>query len=353
MHMKMSAVSNPDTVDWATNDLERVEVCPVCSSPDRQLLIGKLRDRIFYCAPGEWDLQDCARCHTGYLDPRPTPQSIHRAYENYYTHDHVTSQPAEQLGGFRKWQRMLANGYKNSRFGTRLEPASSLGPLVAFLLPVQRAILDRQFRELKRGFRGRVLDVGCGDASFLESARDMGWHAVGTDFDPVVVENARKRGLEVQLGTLDAVVGPFDAITMCHVIEHLHDPVAELRRCYDLLAPGGTVWIETPSIAALGLKRFGPDWRGLEPPRHLVLFNRGSLKTAFHKAGFTDVADVRQPNSVLGMWMMSTRIRDGVGPSSNRPLSRALRCEIAVVKLVEWLWKPRREFLCMIARKPE
>ncbi len=341
-----------NTADWPKSDLEFVGACPICGNSGRKLLIGGLRDRIFNCAPGTWDIQECTECQTGYLDPRPTPESIHRAYENYYTHKHLGPRPAEELNGLRKWQRLLANGYKNSRFGTRLKPASRLGPFVTFFLPVQKAILDRQFRQLKPGVNGRVLDVGCGDGSFLESAQAMGWRAVGTDFDPAAVQNARSRGLDARLGTLSDVEGPFDFITMCHVIEHLHDPLGELRLCYELLAPGGTIWIETPSVQALGLKRFGLNWRGLEPPRHLVLFNGLSLKASLAKAGFSRAADVRQANSVLGMWMMSSRIRDGLDPSSDRPLSPGLRLEIAAVKVIEWLWKPSREFLCIVARKP-
>src|SRR5215208_1105797 len=336
------------SIEWPVDGIERLDACPVCGAPERTLWYRGLTDRIFNVAPGAWDLERCNSCGTGYLDPRPTLETIHIAYRDYHTHKEQERVPTSELRGLRWLQRVLANGYKNWKFGTDLQPSSRLGVLVAFLLPMQRAILDRQFRHLPRSLiGGRVLDVGFGDGGFLENARSMGWHVVGTDFDPEVVEKARRRGFDARLGTVDGVDGPFDVITMGHVIEHLHDPVAVLRACYRLLAPGGMLWLETPNAEAMGLRRFGANWRGLEPPRHLVLFNRASLARALHHVGFIQVRDLRQRSAVQGMYEMSARIRQGLDPYEPDPLSLRLKVSIVMVMLFEWLWKPRREFLAV------
>lgn len=340
------------TSGWPSDGLESLGACPICGSPARELLFSGLRDRIFRCAPGSWDLHACRDCGTGYLDPRPTSDTIHLAYQTYYTHKGNLSLPADQLRGRRWLERVLANGYKNWKFGTDLQPSSRLGVLVTLLVPSLRSLLDRQFRHLPTAKRnGRVLDIGFGDAGFLENARAMGWTVVGTDLDPKVVEDAKRRGFDARVGTLEGVEGPFDAITMCHVIEHLHDPVAVLRTCHSLLAPGGTIWLETPNLGASGLREFGPYWRGLEPPRHLVLFNRDSIARALEEAGFTEVRDLRQPSVVWGMYVDSTRIRNGEDPYAAAPVSRRLKLQIKAVTLLEWIWKRRREFLAVTARK--
>jgi SAM-dependent methyltransferase len=247
----------------------------------------------------------------------------------------------------------LANGYKNWTFGTSLEPSTRLGILAAFLLPVQRATLDRQYRHLpNRPERGRVLDIGFGDAGFLENARAAGWAVVGTDLDPAVVRSARARGFDARLGTVDEAHGPFDVITMSHVIEHLHDPVGVLHSCYELLSPGGMLWLETPNIDAVGRRKFRRHWRGLEPPRHLVLFNRASLKQALRDAGFSYIRDLRQPSPLYGMYGMSRSLRDS---NNHRPLTGLpplLWIEMTAVRCLEWLAKSRREFLLIAARKP-
>ena len=337
-------------IPWPEEGLEKVPACPVCGSTERAVRFGSLVDRTFFVAPGKWTLMQCENCRSGYLDPRPTADSIGLAYSNYYTHE-LKRVAAEELSGRRLWQRKLANGYKNRRFGTTLRPASILGSLVAAVLPGQRMILDRQFRKLERGKAGRVLDIGCGDGTFLDNAISMGWQAVGTDFDPMVVAQARARGLEVYQGTIEDVPGTFDAITLCHVIEHLHDPVATLKQCFARLNPGGFIWIETPSIDALGLTRYGPAWRGLEPPRHLVLFNRESLRQALDGSGFGSIEELAQPSVVEGIWTMSDRIARGVDPYAEEPVSPAASKEIQVATRVERADASKREFLLVKARK--
>jgi SAM-dependent methyltransferase len=337
--------------EWPADGLEFLGKCPVCGSTKRDLLFKGLRDRIFFCAPSSWDMQSCRGCGSAYLDPRPTVATIGLAYHDYYTHEQQARLPADQLTGVRLRQRLFANGYKNWKFGTDLQPSSKLGVLVAFLLPPHRATLDRQYRHLPRDRTGRVLDVGFGDAGFLEAARDMGWDAVGTDFDPKVVESARARGLDARLGTVDGLDGPFDVITMSHVIEHLHDPRRVLRSCHALLAPGGTLWIETPNVEAIGLRRFGRFWRGLEPPRHLVLFSRASLLRILREEGFANVRDLAQPSPITGMYVMSASIREGRDPSEPATVSLLSKLEMMLIRVIEWLFTSRREFLAVTARK--
>lgn len=71
---------------WPLADLEYLGQCPVCGSKERVPLHAPMIDRLFECAPDEWQLQTCQQCELGYLDPRPSAQSIGRAYTHYFTH---------------------------------------------------------------------------------------------------------------------------------------------------------------------------------------------------------------------------------------------------------------------------
>jgi SAM-dependent methyltransferase len=117
---------------------------------------------------------------------------------------------------------------------------------------------------------------------------------VGLEADPVAADLARTaRGLEVLTGSLGDhrfPSGHFDAITMSHVIEHLHDPVNLLRDCGRLLKPSGRLVVVTPNIRSLGSRRFGSAWLGLDPPRHLQLFSRATLLRAAAQAGLAVVS---------------------------------------------------------------
>jgi SAM-dependent methyltransferase len=96
---------------------------------------------------------------------------------------------------------------------------------------------------------GRLLDVGCSYGAFLEMAARAGWEPHGVDLSRKAVDYAaRERGLRVVHGTLAQAGYPdgyFEAVTLWDVIEHVADPLAELREVRRVLAPGGTVVLFT------------------------------------------------------------------------------------------------------------
>ena len=137
---------------------------------------------------------------------------------------------------------------------------------------------------------GRMLDVGCGSGALLQRMRIAGWEVEGVDFDEKAIDRAwREYGVAVRHGDLRAACypdGSFDAVTMNHVIEHVHDPIALLAESRRILRPGGRLVVVTPNIASWGHARFGRNWRGLEPPRHLHLFSQKTLAETARRAGF-------------------------------------------------------------------
>jgi hypothetical protein len=236
-------LEKPWSQPWPAEDLESVVKCPVCSEAERHILCSDLVDNVFRVAPGKWSLFECQSCGSAYLDPRPTPESIGRAYANYYTHSAAQkSGKAPELGHFRLIRRALANGYTNSRYGTKYSPSSRMGKLFAGLFYAEREKLDSKFRWLPKPSEGqRLLDIGCGNGAFLDKARDAGWQVVGIDSDPAAIEATQQLGLEAYVGSVEDYekhLGQFDAITLSHVIEHLHKPQQTMAMVYNLLKPG-------------------------------------------------------------------------------------------------------------------
>jgi SAM-dependent methyltransferase len=131
---------------------------------------------------------------------------------------------------------------------------------------------------------GRLLDIGCGDGSFLLTARAEGWTVAGTEFNP---QAARERGLNIS-ESLDELRADerFDCITLWHSLEHLHEPVVVMQRVRQLLAPGGTVLIAVPDSGGLQARLFGRHWLHLDVPRHLYHYDRCSLESLLQAAGF-------------------------------------------------------------------
>lgn len=194
------------------------------------------------------------------------------------------------LGGLR---RRVLHGYLNSAYGYDFDGAIAAGRRVVPLVPTVPARTDRWIRSLERtGTRPRLLDVGCANGAFMLQMRGMGWEVEGIDFDRRALEHARRAGLNARAGTIadvDPATACFDAITLGHVIEHLHDPRVALVHLRRLLRPGGMLWMATPNIESLGHRRYGRNWFGLDPPRHLVLFSHQALVWLLADVGFARV----------------------------------------------------------------
>lgn len=309
---------------WPEEGMEAVPACPLCADEHRALLHENLRDKIFFVAPGKWSLWRCGGCSCAYLDPRPNEETIGAAYENYYTHQ----EPADKnfLSGARKglvsqlWQR-LRNNYLNHRFGHDIRPSLWGG---AYLVRNSNDLSGKAAHTIRhlpapRKNSNRLLDIGCGNGDFLFVARRLGYRAQGLDIDPEAAEAGRSAGLDIRVGKVPEsglTREKFDQITLSHVIEHLHNPVSALREIHSLLKTGGRIWISCPNIDSEGHHLFADAWRGLEPPRHLVLFNFASLAGALARVGFNRIQLMPPPPEANFYWGQSVAISRGMDPYS-------------------------------------
>ncbi|HLZ53602.1 MAG TPA: class I SAM-dependent methyltransferase [Verrucomicrobiae bacterium] len=286
--------SRPET-EWPADGLEAVPNCPVCESRRRQLAHAELHDGIFRCAPGRWNFYRCEDCGSGWLDPRPTSATISLAYSRYYTHAKAGGTNPHSASWWRRFRIAQRNSYLNANYGYDLKP-TAWSPI--FLSNTRRRRFDAFTGYLRfPGAGARVLDIGCGNGTFLWQMRSLGWEVCGVEPDPQSAAHAQSAGLDVRVGYLPEQSLPeasFDAITAFHVIEHLHDPVGTLRCGFKLLKPGGHIMLATPNLDSWGYRRYGPAWLGLDPPRHLVLFTENSLRQTLEGYGFA-VARPRYP----------------------------------------------------------
>lgn len=152
--------------------------------------------------------------------------------------------------------------------------------------------------------KGRILDVGCSYGFFLDVARSRGWQTVGIDVGEHAVSFARERlGLEVHVCDLAAVPlepGTIDVVTMWNVVEHLPEPVTELRRIHKLLTPGGLIVFTTGNVDSYIRRVQGLRWRMFIPPIHVVNFSATAIPRLLDKSGFDlEVRSVALPREAL------------------------------------------------------
>jgi len=131
---------------------------------------------------------------------------------------------------------------------------------------------------------GHLLDVGCGDGSFMLAAQGAGWHVAGTELNP---QPARLRGLDVR-GSIAKIAdgAKFDCITMWHTLEHFRDVKSTLFSLGPLLAPKGRLIIAVPDNGGMQARLFGTEWFHLDVPRHLYHFDKYSLRICLEHSGF-------------------------------------------------------------------
>jgi 2-polyprenyl-3-methyl-5-hydroxy-6-metoxy-1,4-benzoquinol methylase len=137
----------------------------------------------------------------------------------------------------------------------------------------------------------KVLDVGCGQPTFLARLRrKTGATCVGVDFDANgwTVPSARWNGLSLHEGELEVVapLAPFDVITMWHALEHLYAPADALRRLRAMAAPGARLIIEVPNYDSLTRRLHGNRWAGFHTPRHTAAYTPATLRRIVETAGW-------------------------------------------------------------------
>lgn len=282
--------------------IQEVSNCLLCGQ-EGEILYADIRDFLFD-NDGVFSFLHCPSCGLIWLSPRPAPDAMGRFYGNYYTHTLSTEEESAAvhkrfLGELRnRLRESILCGYYGYRHIHMSHRICGIGRYLG-RIPFLR---ERAANELRARLPfyikgGRVIDVGCGRGDFLFRMKELGWEVLGIETDPLAAEIAKRRGIPVDTMQLEKTCLPenwADAVIMNHVIEHIYDPVSELKECRRLLKKGGRLVLYTPNALSLGHETFGRSWRGLEPPRHLHVFSPATIRSALVMAGFTDVK-VRTP----------------------------------------------------------
>ena len=212
-----------------------------------------------------------------------------------------------------------------------------------------RAALARLESLGPRGSRGRLLEIGSSVGLFLDEARQRGWDAFGIEPSRWAAESARAHGLSVFNGTLEEFVpngGLFDVVVSWDVWEHLEDPVAAMRRAYELLSPGGLFVFTTVNLGGLGRRLFRSRWPWFMR-MHLHYFTRESLTRLVRSSGF-ELLSTSTEAKTLKLGYVLDRARSFLGPVAS--VARALASTFGVVD------RPVRidlgDILLVEARKP-
>ncbi len=207
----------------------------------------------------------CRRCGLTYVNPRYEQSALQEIYtESYYDHDGIVN--GLEFFGY--------EDYLADEENIKLTFAGRLRTIHKYVTP------------------GRLLDVGCATGFFIDLARERGWQVVGTEVSQFSAAYARdKLGLDVRLGTLTSLgLEPesFDTVTMWDVLEHVTDPMAELKEVSRVLRTGGILSIITPDAGSIVARLLGDRWEEYRRVReHVYFFSRKTIAEMLRQAGFS------------------------------------------------------------------
>ena len=237
--------------------MAKISLCPICSSK---------KYREFWALPG-YKLARCSDCSMVW-DPFPQDNLLSQYSENYF----INNNPK--------------GGYANYFEGMRINSKT----FAMRLLRIRKKLKNT----------GLLLDLGCALGDCLIEAKKLGWtNPIGLDTSDYACKQCKKRGLKVFNGTLTTVKLPpasVDLVTSQDVIEHVTDPVSELKRIYKILKPGASLFIVTPEMDGWWYRLLHGWWYHYKPGEHVVYFSQKTMKLALNKAGFTNIVTSATPH---------------------------------------------------------
>ncbi len=137
---------------------------------------------------------------------------------------------------------------------------------------------------------GILLDIGCGTGSFLHTMQLHNWTTKGLEPDAKARENAKK------LYSIDALqptelynieTNSYDAVTMWHVLEHVHELQGYITQIKNILTTNGKLFIAVPNYTSYDAQYYNKYWAAYDVPRHLYHFAPNSIAQLATLNGFT------------------------------------------------------------------
>lgn len=237
------------------NNIE-YEQCPICKSQ----YISKVFDARDYTVSNEnFGIWQCNNCCSRFTQNAPALSEIGKYYASpdYISHTDTKKGLVNSLYHFVR----------------------------QFTLKSKRNLVVNQSR-LKKG---SLLDIGAGTGAFVSEMKNAGWEVTGLEPDETARENARKNyGLELldtnQLFHLDTT--QYDAITLWHVLEHVHGLHDYISRFQTILKDAGVLLIAVPNFTSYDGKKYKKFWAAYDVPRHLYHFSPEGMQALLQEHGF-------------------------------------------------------------------
>lgn len=164
--------------------------------------------------------------------------------------------------------------------------------------------------------KGAILDIGCGTGAFLSTMKNAGWTITGLEPDAA----ARVKAVELyQINPLEPgklfelIPASYNAITMWHVLEHVHQLHEYVRQIETLLTGKGKLFIAVPNYTSSDADVYGENWAGYDVPRHLYHFSPQSMEELLNTYNLKLIACKPMWFDSFYVSMLSEKYKNGKG----------------------------------------
>lgn len=129
----------------------------------------------------------------------------------------------------------------------------------------------------KLNTNSRIMDVGCGDGTFLLHLSEVGFSNL-LGVDPYVERDITlPTGVKIRKCNLAQAEGKWDLIVFNHSFEHMSDPASVMKDVKRLLKDDGLCLIRIPVVPCYAWERYRENWVQLDAPRHLFIHSKNSM----------------------------------------------------------------------------
>ncbi len=229
--------------------------CPVC---DGEAINDVLRVKDYTVSGESFTIAECSSCSLRFTKDAPGAATIAPYYrsENYISHTDTAKGVVNRLYHFVRKTTLVQK---------------------------------RKLIEKATGIRsGNIVDVGSGTGAFPNEMKQNGWKTTGLEPD------ADARKLAMNLYNLELADSShlyqlpgdnFDAITLWHVLEHVHDLDRYMQQLKRLLKVTGNIFVAVPNYTSKDAAVYKEYWAAYDVPRHLYHFSPLSMQVLMEKHG--------------------------------------------------------------------
>lgn len=258
---------------------EFVNVCPVCRSHEFRLFLTCQDHTV---SQESFKLDQCQQCGFILTNPRPDETSIGA----YYQSDAYISHSDTRAG-------LIARLYHAVR---RIALKNKLR-LINSLLPQ----------------KGTLLDIGCGTGLFASICQKDGWHVTGVEPDLTARRQAEANLSKPVYENIRKIQdpGPYQFITLWHVLEHIHRLDETLSWIASHLNQAGKLLIAVPNHNSDDAHQYGSHWAAFDVPRHLYHFTPETVSKLVANYGFTLNSVHPMPFDAYYVSLLSSKYKHG------------------------------------------